>query len=337
LATETTRKPVDELPPEGDAEEARALIEKHPVRLPTYRLERVAVSSLNVDYAPPYGEGYARPLSEGRLRQLRRDWDPLAVSPITLSRRRDGSLWVIDGNHRRVVAFDKGLQQLPAMVHSGLERATEADLYTKLGTVLGQTPWTRFQAKLIAGNPAALDIVKIAERFDLEVNANGHIDGRVQAVARLEWIYGRGGPDGLNWVLGFLTSAFNGERESLGEMQLEGSFGFYLRYGEKVQREEIARLLGASGLNAWHDRAASIYQRIDVGNRSNTFGMAIADLVNETWRKKGKKVKELLPAWIANLSVYNLPTYREVAFSTHVAALQRPDLDPAPQQLAFAP
>ena len=87
----TAQTTVD-LPPEGDEEEARELVARNPVRMPIYRLERVAISTLNVDYAPPYGNGYARPLSEGRLKQLRRDWDPLAVSPMTLSRRPDGSL-----------------------------------------------------------------------------------------------------------------------------------------------------------------------------------------------------------------------------------------------------
>src|SRR5262252_10715295 len=214
-----------ELPPEGDAEEAQALVAAHPVRLPTYRLERIHVAVLNVDYAPPHGTGYARPLSEHRLRDLRRDWDPLAVSPLTLSRREDNSLWVIDGNHRRVVAYEKQMMQLPAMIHTGLQRTQEADLYTKLGTVLGQTPWTRFQAKLVAGDEAANEIVKIAQRHDLEINgAYAKTAGHIQAVARVEWIHARGGPDALNWVFGFLTTAFGDERDAFGEMQLEGVF-----------------------------------------------------------------------------------------------------------------
>lgn len=336
MATEAIQRATDDLPPEGDEEEARELVAKHPVRLPVYRLERVAISQLQVDYAPPYGNGYARPLSEHRLKQLRRDWDPLAVSPMTISRRADGSLWIIDGNHRRLVAYEKGIAQLPAMVHANLSRELEADLYTKLGTVLGQTPWTRFQAKLVAGNDTARDIIKIAQRYDLEVNAMGHLDGRIQAVARLEWIYARGGPEGLNWVLAFLSSAFDGQRDSLGELQLEGTFGFYLRYANSVQREEVARILGAGGVNAWHDRAESIFGRVDVGNRSNTYGVAIADVVNDTWRKKGKKVKDLLPAWVANLSVYNLQPFKDVPFNSHVAMHQRPDHEPAPQQLSMA-
>jgi hypothetical protein len=328
---------LDELPPEGSQAEADALVRQIPLKMPSYELKRVHCAVLSVDYAPPYGTGYARPLSEGRLRHLRREWDSTACSPLVISKRRDNSLWVIDGNHRRYVAYEKGITQLPAMVLSDLERAREADLYTKLGTVLGQTPWTRFQSKLVAGDEGALNIVKIVEGCGLNLDATGYADGRIQAVARIEWVYARGGPVGLDWTLGFLMEAFDGQRESLGEMQLEGIFGFYLRYAEKVDRHEVARIAGASGITAWHDRSASIWGRIDVGRRSNTYGMAIADMVNDTWRKRGKALKALLPAWTPNLSQAGGPTqYHNVSFSSRMNWASKPDHDPAPQQLSPA-
>lgn len=319
---------MDELPPEGDDDEVQAVLRQVPLRMPSYELKRVSIGQLLVDYAPPYGEGYARPLSEGRLRVLRREWDSMACSPLIISKRRDGSLWVIDGNHRRCIAFEKGIATLPAMIFSDLERPREADLYTKLGTVLGQTPWTRFQSKLVAGDQAALDIVRIAEAAGFEVGANGYLDGRIQAVARVEWIYTRGGPEGLAWTLGFLVTAFSGHRESLGEMQLEGVFSFWQRYADRVDQHEIASMMGAAGLNAWHDRAASIWGRVDVGRRSNTFGMAIADMTNDAWRKKGKRVKELLPAWVPNLAQVS-----PGMFSSRMNWASKPGHDPAPQVL----
>jgi hypothetical protein len=300
--------------------------------MPTYRLERVSVAALLVDYAPPYGSGYARPLSDGRLRQLRHEWDPLAVSPLTLSRRSDNSLWVIDGNHRRVVGFEKGMIQLPAMVHSGLERTQEADLYTKLGTVLGQTPWTRFQAKLAALDPVSHDIVRITRNHGLEVNGEIGGGGRIRAVARLEWIYARSGPEALDWVLAFLSTAFEPSADSVAEMVLEGTFGFYARYHELVDRDQIARIVGSAGIAAWYDRAASIWQRVDVGPRSNTFGHAIADMVNDTWRKQGKGIKQLLPPWERNLGSFK---HSEIKFSNRMNYGSKPALEPAPQQLTF--
>ena len=327
-------KRTDELTEEEGEAEARELVARNPLRLPTYRLERIHVATLNVDYAPPFGEGYARGLSEGRLKQLRREWDPLAVSPLTLSRRPDNSLWTIDGNHRRVVAFEKGMHTLPAMVHSGLSREQEADLYTKLGTVLGQTPWTRFQAKLVARDPAALAIVEIADRYGLVIDATRGTTGyKIAAVARVEWILARGDEEALDWVLGFLTEAYEGQSDTLGEMQLEGAFGFWARYHDKVDRHEIARIIGASGVNAWHDRAASIWQRVDVGMRSNTYGMAIADMVNERWRKLGKK--PLLAAWTMNIAAFG-SQYRDIKFSRRMMNYAEPRVNGwAPQQLSM--
>jgi len=323
---------IEDMSEEEAEQEARELVAKHPVKLPTFRLERIKVGDLSVDYAPPYGSGYARPLSEHRLRQLRRDWDPLAVSPLVISKRADGSLWVIDGNHRRCIAFEKGIVTLPAMIHVGLERTTEARLYTMLGTVLGQTPWTRFQAKLAAMDEDSLAIVRIAQENNVGIDFNaGYKPGVVRAVARVEWIYARGGPAGLDWVLGFLMEAFDGNPESLGELQLEGSFGFYLRYAEKVKRDEAARMLGSAGMDAWHDRAASIWQRIDLGPRSNTYGQAIADVINDRWKKQGKSLKQLLPAWTKNLGAFQ--PFHDVKFSSRMNWSSRPDHNPAPQQL----
>jgi len=292
----------EELPPEGSEEEALEILRQVPLRMPSYELKRVNVTQLLVDYAPPNGSGYARPLNDNRLKILRRDWDSMACSPLIISRRDTGDLYVIDGNHRRNVAFDKGIVTLPAMIFSGMDRAREADLYTKLGTVLGQTPWTRFQSRLVAGDDAANAIVRIATDNSLEVNAISYQDGRIQAIARLDSIYLRGGPDGLDWTLKVLWGSFSGNRESLGEMQLEGVFSFWQRYAALVDETEVVQLLGAAGLNVWHDRAASIWGRSDVGKRSNTYGMAIADLINDTWRRRGKRVKELLPAWAPNIA-----------------------------------
>jgi Family of unknown function (DUF6551) len=328
----TLREP---LPLEGDEEEAQQIVRQMPLRMPSYELKRIHIATLNVDYAPPYGNGYARPLSEARLRVLRREWDSMACSPLIISKRETPTgviYYVIDGNHRRNVAWEKGIQQLPAMIFSGLDRQREADLYTKLGTVLGQTPWTRFQSKVAAGDVDAQNIIRICEEHGLELNAISYQDAHIQAVARMEWVYARGGPKGLEWVLGFLVTAFSGARESLSELQLEGVFGFYLRYGDRagVDRDTIAQMLGAAGLNAWHDRAASIWQRVDVGRRSNTYGMAIADMVNDTWRKQGKKTRELLPAWVPSLGQANL---HNVRFSSRMNWSSKPDHDPAPQQL----
>jgi hypothetical protein len=320
-----------ELPEEGDQEEARQLAERFPVELPKYRLERVHVATLNVDYAPPHGSGYARPLSEGRLARLRKEWDPLAVGPIVVSRRTDGTFWVIDGNHRRVIAFEKKMLQVPAMVLSGLERTKEADLYTKLGTVFGQTPATRFQSKLIAGDPDAHAIVRVMQRFGLTLASGSWQSSEVKAVARIEYIYARGGGEGLDWILALLTAAYPDNTQALTEMVLEGTFGFWYRYAKLVNREELARILQGAGLSALHDRADSTWVKIDLGPRSNTYGVAMAEMWAAATKKRLPTWEriQILPATLPDHGPSGafLPRFRATAF-------YRAADDPAPQHLS---
>jgi len=323
---------LNRLPEEGDPEEAQALVDQHPLELPQYRLDRVHVAVLNVDYAPPHGNGYARPLSQGRLARLRKEWDPLAVSPLVISRRAGNALFVIDGNHRRVVAYEKEMMTVPAMIFSGLERAREADLYTKLGTVFGQTPATRFQAKLVAGDRDAAAIVRVLKRFGLTVASGSWHNTEIKAVARIEYIFARGGQDALGWVVGLLTEAYPDNPQALTEMVLEGCFGFWWRYHTQVERGELAKILSGSGLSALHDRADSTYAKIDLGPRSNTYGHAMSEMYTAATKKR-------LPRWERIALMPNdsgmergnrgmfLPKFRATGYYQTAA-------DPAPQKLS---
>jgi len=293
--------------------------------MPSFELKRVHIVALNVDYAPPHGTGYARPLSAGRLNRLRRDWDPFAVGSLVLSRRADGSIWIIDGNHRRVVAYEQGILQLPAVLFSDLERSREADLYTKLGTVLGQTPLTRFQSKIVAGDPAALDIVRIVEAQGLRINitTSHYAHANIQAVARVEWIYARSGPEALDWVLGLLADAWDGERDSLSELMLEGVFQFWLRYAETVDTDKLADLLAGMGVQALNDRADAILHRIAVSTQS-----ALGRALEEVWNQRHPTEK------LARWDKAAVRPYRDITLNERGSTVfTRQARNPAPQHL----
>jgi hypothetical protein len=327
-----TAKRTDELPLEGDPEEAAALVSRRPIEFPKHRLEHVHVAQLNVDYAPPNGNGYARPLSQGRLARLRRDWDPMACGPLVISRRSDDTLYVIDGNHRRVIAFEKGVQRLPALVFSGINRPREADLYTKLGTVFGQTPATRFQSKLVAGDKSARHIVKIVESYGLSIASGKYRETEIKAVARVEFIYARGGEEALNWVLGVLTEAYPQDSSALAEMILEGAFGFWWRYAKDVDQRQLAKILSGAGLTALHDRADSTFAKYDLGARSNTYGVAMSEMWTAATKKKLPKWERIVIGPPHDVERGEgglfLPKYRSGTGYYRTAA------DPAPQHLS---
>src|SRR5438132_1505584 len=116
-----------------------------------FSLEMAPLAKLHVDNDPTVG-GYARPVSEDRLKKLRKGWDLRKVGTIEVSRRDDGSLWLINGQHRREVAMEKGIEALPAVVYVGLDRQAEADLYLGFAEALPQQALSVFMAKLSRGD-----------------------------------------------------------------------------------------------------------------------------------------------------------------------------------------
>jgi hypothetical protein len=324
-------EPIGMSPEAGEAE-AQEILARHPIELPKYRLDRVHVAALSVDYAPPHGEGYARPLSQGRLARLRREWDAMACSPLVISRRIDNTLWVIDGNHRRVVAYEMGMTTLPAQVFSGLSREREADLYTKLGTVLGQTPMTRFRARIVSGEDVANEVIRIVEecQFELDLTGGTYRDGTIQAVARTEWIYARGGEEGLRWVLNLVGDAYDGLRDSLGSRFLEGTFGFWLRYAKLVNRDILVDRLKGAGIQALEDRSGSIFRRFAT-SPGNSVGRAMAEMYNTAPNTKR------LPEWqesVLGPEFRGLPRMGHQPEPMSAAWHQRGDA-PAPQHLGL--
>lgn len=266
------------LPPEGDEDEAQELVRRNPVRLPTYKLERIHCATLNVDYSPPHGTGYARPLSPYRLKQLREDWDngpgKCVANSVTLS----------------------------------LTEVT--DISSNTGLVVGNTT----TAVGTGGTGAQSPGLRLPVR-DLQRLSRGPVPGVASTRFGPRCQRRLDEPDPRRPARGsffFAPEAYEGAHDSLGALQLEGAFGFYLRYADKVSRAEVVRVMSASGMWAWHNRAAGIYDHVDVGPRANTYGLAIAEMVNEVLRKNGAKVKDLLPAW-ENIGLFG-SRYREVNF-----------------------
>jgi len=96
-------------------------------------LEWIAVDRLSVD------ESYQRATDSTRSRKLitriSNDWNWHFCQPLAVARRVDGSLFVIDGQHRLAAAVARGdLPHLPCVVISGTDSGTEAAAFVALNT-----------------------------------------------------------------------------------------------------------------------------------------------------------------------------------------------------------
>jgi hypothetical protein len=99
-------------------------------------------------------------VSNDRVLKIARYWSWIACGTLAVARRPDGSLWVMDGQHRLLAARKRQeIQELPCLVFGVADRADEAKGFLNTNTVRGPCSiFDRFNAMLLAGDETALAV-----------------------------------------------------------------------------------------------------------------------------------------------------------------------------------
>lgn len=122
------------------------------------RYEQIRVNDLKVDYS------YQRPIDQTRLNRIIKNYDPLQVRSLVLSRRSNGDLYIIDGQHTvaAILAVEGQKAFATAQVYCDLTVAEEAALFAKLNTN-AKKPDSRdiIKAKYQAGDPEAVNYIDV--------------------------------------------------------------------------------------------------------------------------------------------------------------------------------
>lgn len=118
-------------------------------------LEWIAVDRLQVD--PAYQRATDGEKSRRLIASMARCWDWSLCQPLVVARRNDGSLFVVDGQHRCEGARSRGdIAHLPCVILSAIDAEAEAATFVALNTQrqrLSQTDL--FHAMLAAGDTDA--------------------------------------------------------------------------------------------------------------------------------------------------------------------------------------
>lgn len=173
---------------------------------PRAKMQKILASRLSVDHS------YQREVNAGWARRIARSLDLDALGVIWVSRRTDGSLWVVDGQHRIEALREHGFEDewtLDCRVHEGLSIEDEARLYRLLNRQKKSTPWDDFKAGLAHHDQRCMDIDAIADSVGLAVSGFAG-DGRICCVATLNKIYDRYGGKILHKALEWVTAAWGG-------------------------------------------------------------------------------------------------------------------------------
>lgn len=179
-------------------------------------LQFVLPNELQVD------DSYQRSIETGEsqalIRRIARYWDWDLCQPLVVSRRRDGTLFVIDGQHRLAAARLRGdIAQLPAMVKEYSSAADEAATFVQMNQQRRPlTPLQVFHAAVASGDSEACAIQAAVTAAGLRLTRSSQLEtappGTINNVGGLQRSWRRRGGAITALALKVLAAAFPGEK-----------------------------------------------------------------------------------------------------------------------------
>lgn len=257
-----------------------------------YTIEEVNVGDLTIDR-----EIQRYVMSTKKVEAIVHDFSEEALGIITVSRRDRVTMVILDGWHRTQAVKELTDNQgtILCKVYEGLTKAQEAMLFLKLNAGNQPNLLEKFKAKLVAGDPVAMEVIKLVHAYGWTVTPQTG-NGNIQCVGALERIYSRSveieaEPNLLHLALLVITKAWGIERTAGQAAILEGIAVLFKEFGDAVEVDRVVNKLnvwpgGPSGLHSDASKMASL--------RRGRVSIALAELIAEEYNK-GKQSKRLGP------------------------------------------
>lgn len=260
------------------------------------KFEMVRVADLIISNTK--GTQRAEGVSERRAEQIATAWDMTSVGTLSVSRRKDGSLFVMDGGHRTCAARIVGIEHLPAMVYEGLNRAEEARIFNGVNTFQQPSAISRFLARVAAGDVDACIIHSIIEGHGWKVSFDS-TDGHLACIAAVERIYGTGAgvlpkgqyKDVLDWTLDVATAAWGHDNDAVSQFILLGLAQLIGRFGADVDTKKLVSEMSQTRPKVLIGHAKSMRDALG-GTIPAHMAKVLVGLHNK------KRRTNLLPEWI---------------------------------------
>lgn len=233
-----------------------------------------------------------RMLDRTRVRNIRDDFHPEAVGVITVSRRGDGELVVLDGMHRTRAAEEAGFGDLVVMARilEGLTLPQEAEMFRLLNNTVRPQLIDLFRIRVVEGEPIAVGINDLAQKYGWKITL-GSRDGLLSAVAAMERAWKRGVAER---TLATVTRAWGHDPSGVTAAILDGLSLVFARYGDTLDTDDLINRLahypgGAANLIGKARGLRDLY--------GSTMSQAMAELLVELYNRRRRS--SLVPAWRA--------------------------------------
>ncbi|HET7070109.1 MAG TPA: DUF6551 family protein [Nocardioides sp.] len=165
---------------------------------------------------------YQRGLIERHVQDMTENWNPMLFRPPLLSRRQDGKLDIIDGQHTIEAIRRRGHDAVPAIVREGVDYQTEAATFADLNTHRkGLRPYEVWRSEVEAGRKWAVELQQVAERNGLKV-AHERVPTALACIGECRRILRKAeGAALLDTALYVLTHAWDDVRDEANDTRVE--------------------------------------------------------------------------------------------------------------------
>lgn len=142
--------------------------------------------------------------------EILRDFDPIKYQRPHVSKRADGTLYIVEGQHgtwakRQYVGEN---HQIEVELYEGLTEEQEADLFLSLNNKKSVDIMSRFKVGVTAGREIECDIDRIVRANGCNVNVSQGANNAIAAVGTLTTIYTKFGPQVLGETLRIIGDSF---------------------------------------------------------------------------------------------------------------------------------
>lgn len=204
----------------------------------------VKIDDLDIDHS------YQRDLDPNLVQSIADNWDIVAAGPIVVARRADGSLWIVNGQHRAAGAKRAGEAEILAQVVPSQGSAHEATIRLRGNTRRSDKSQERFKAQVAAGNRESLAIVELLRNFDTQINRWNDARNGINSVSAVERLYRRDQGVLLARVLEVIRDTYGGfGGKPVTVANLNGVAWFLVKHGHEYQRDRLVEKCRAAGID----------------------------------------------------------------------------------------
>ena len=136
--------------------------------------------------------GYQVHLDPKRVERIVENFDPEQITPVVISQRDTGALYIIDGQHRAAAAIELGVPLIECKVLVGKTLQEEAFLYVQLNSKKnrrGPSGRAEFMARVTQKEPEACGIYKILQLTGYEIIAKSRGPRHINSLVAIERSY----------------------------------------------------------------------------------------------------------------------------------------------------